>query len=87
MKTFCVLIAIAAAFFTGCASPSTDTSEAAQSTNTCYVCQYNNDLACVRIKVKDNTPRTEYAGKTYYFCSEDCLKAFEKKSAKYVVKP
>jgi Cu+-exporting ATPase len=30
-----------------------------------------------------HTRRTEYKGKTYYFCSPDCEKAFDKEPHKY----
>jgi YHS domain-containing protein len=49
----------------------------------CMVCKKNVDLACVDVAVDDKTPRTEYQGKTYYFCSDDCRKDFEKNPAKY----
>lgn len=43
-------------------------------------------LVCVghKIAVKPKTPRTEYAGKMYYFCSTDCLEAFKEEPAKYL---
>lgn len=50
----------------------------------CEVCRFNADLACVEVKIKDNTPRTEYKGKTYYFCSEDCKRDFIKDPDKYL---
>ena len=53
----------------------------------CEVCRYNADLACVEVKIKDGTPRTEYKGKTYYFCSEDCKRDFLKEPEKYLKKP
>jgi Cu+-exporting ATPase len=31
--------------------------------------------------------KSEYKGKTYYFCSEDCKKKFDKEPAKYVPDP
>jgi len=52
----------------------------------CHVCRYNNDLACVCVKVDEKTPRAEYQGKTYYFCSDDCRTAFLKNTAKYLPK-
>ena len=70
----------------GCATPSSDSTQNSGPTETCHVCRYNNDLACVCVKVKDTTPRTEYQGTTYYFCSEDCRAAFAKNSAKYLPK-
>ena len=30
--------------------------------------------------------KSEYKGKTYYFCSEDCKKKFDKEPAKYAEK-
>jgi hypothetical protein len=42
----------------------------------CPVCLHNADLACVCVKVGDDTPRVEWNGKTWYFCSEECRKAF-----------
>jgi YHS domain-containing protein len=71
------------ALASGCATPSTDRAEESGSTQTCYVCRYNNDLACVKVRVNDSTPRTEYHGHTYCFCSEDCREAFSKNPDKY----
>ena len=53
-------------------------------TATCHVCRYNNDLACLNVRIKDSTPRTEYRGETYYFCSVDCRVAFIKNPVKYL---
>ncbi|CAG1003182.1 hypothetical protein PHYC_03047 [Phycisphaerales bacterium] len=53
----------------------------------CVVCEYNADLACLEVDVTAETPRTEYDGKTYYFCSEECRAAFQKKPHKYVRGP
>jgi len=52
----------------------------------CAVCKKNADLACVDVAVDDKTPRTEYQGKTYYFCSDDCRKDFAKNPAKYAAR-
>jgi YHS domain-containing protein len=73
-------------FCPGCATPPSNTGHNEYPSATCYVCRYNNDLACVRIKVKDTTPRTEFHATTYYFCSEDCRAAFLKNSQKYLPK-
>jgi YHS domain-containing protein len=51
---------------------------------TCYVCRYNNDLACVHIHPNEKTARAEYNGTTYYFCSEGCRDEFLKKPTKYL---
>lgn len=70
----------------GCATTSSNTARTSGPTETCHVCKYNNDLACVCVKVKDTTPRTEYQGTTYYFCSDDCQAAFAKSPPKYLPK-
>jgi len=50
----------------------------------CLVCKSEGDLACVGVKVHSDTPRTEYMGRTYYFCSEQCRKQFEKDPHRYL---
>lgn len=42
----------------------------------CPVCEYNADLACVRVAVRADTPRADWNGTTWYFCSEECRAAF-----------
>ena len=49
----------------------------------CLVCKENADLACVDLTVDKDTPHTDYNGKTYYFCSDECKHAFEKHPEKY----
>ena len=49
----------------------------------CLVCKMNVDLACVDVDVEKSTPRVEYNGKTYYFCSDECKAKFEKNPEKY----
>jgi YHS domain-containing protein len=50
----------------------------------CLVCKSEGDLACVDVKVRADTPRTEYMGRTYYFCSVQCKKEFEKAPKRYL---
>ena len=69
---------------TGCAGVSESRLKANEAT--CEVCRYNNDLACVCVQVREGTPRTEYNGHSYYFCSEECRAAFCKKPEKYLPK-
>jgi len=40
----------------------------------------------MNIDPKKTLWKKEYGGKTYYFCSEYCLKAFEDNPAKYAGK-
>jgi YHS domain-containing protein len=83
MKSFLSLVLLTVlAVVAGCATTGQQATTA-NGTATCEVCRYRNDLACVCVKVADDTPRTEYQGSTYYFCSEECREAFLKKPAKY----
>jgi len=81
--SFAALLALVA----GCATSSNDTAQGSGHTETCHVCRYNNDLACVCVRVNENTPRVEYQGRTLYFCSEDCRTAFLKNPQKYQPRP
>jgi YHS domain-containing protein len=85
MKTLLNLTSLALLALTfGCATLHEQSSSGtAGASSTCEVCRYRNDLACVCVKVTANTPRAEYHGTTYYFCSEECREAFLKKPAKY----
>lgn len=42
----------------------------------CPVCLHNADLACVCVKIGPDTPKAEWDGRTWYFCSEECRQAF-----------
>ncbi|KAA3616819.1 MAG: YHS domain-containing protein [Calditrichaeota bacterium] len=45
------------------------------------------DLVCgMQVDKKTPAATSEYKGKTYYFCSQDCKKAFEKNPEKYLGK-
>ena len=79
-----IAFAASLAFIAGCATSSHDDALISCPTATCRVCEYNNDLACVCVKVKDNTPKAEYAGATNYFCSQECRAAFLKRPQKYL---
>ena len=50
----------------------------------CPVCRHNADLACVDLTVTEQTPRTVHDGRTYYFCSDECRVAFEKRPSLYL---
>jgi hypothetical protein len=82
-----VLLALAALLGAGaCTSPSPAERDAAAHAlhAQCLVCKSEGDLACVDVTVRDDTPRTEYKGTTYYFCSQQCRKDFEKDPEKYL---
>jgi len=89
-RTLHALIATATLWLllaTGCSTPSATMEHGSGGkAATCLVCQHNNDLACVCVKVTDATPKAEYDRQTYYFCSDDCRVAFLKKPEKYLPK-
>lgn len=85
MRLLFLFVITLPALLAGCASgPRRDLSGGSQST--CHVCRYNNDLACIDVKVTTRTPRMEYRGETYYFCSDDCRERFTKNPTKYLPK-
>lgn len=49
----------------------------------CPVCRKNGDLACLIVKVTPVTPRAEFEGRTYYFCSSGCREDFERSPERY----
>jgi hypothetical protein len=42
----------------------------------CPVCKHNGDLACLVVHLASDTPTCECAGRTYYFCSDECRADF-----------
>lgn len=50
------------------------------------VCAYCRDLACIVVPVTTDTPKVEYKGSTYYFCSERCRDSFLSDPEKYLPK-
>ena len=81
--SFAALLALAG----GCATSSNDTAQGSGHAETCHVCRYNNDLACVCVRVNETTPSVEHQGRTLYFCSEDCRIAFLKNPQRYQPRP
>ena len=61
--SFAGLAVAALSLFSGCATSQKDLALAGQPTVTCHVCRYNNDLACVCVKLKETTPRAEFDGR------------------------
>jgi YHS domain-containing protein len=49
----------------------------------CLVCKKNADLACVDVDVDAKTPYADFAGKRYFFCSDECKAEFQKNPAKF----
>ena len=50
----------------------------------CPVCKHEGDLACLCVHVEADTPSCACAGKTYYFCSEECRADFEANPGRYL---
>ncbi len=43
------------------------------------------DVVCgMTVEPSADTPKSEYKGQTYYFCSKGCKAAFDKNPAKYL---
>jgi len=86
MKTLKMLLILSAILVTGCASINKPQTADCHMHAECKVCEANADLACVDVAVDDKTPKYDYNGKTYYFCSETCRDDFAKKPQKYAAK-
>jgi YHS domain-containing protein len=74
-----------AATLAGCAS-SSSASRDGRRTSECPVCRCNNDLGCLIVRIDQTTPRSDWQGTTYYFCSQDCKAAFDRAPGQYVKK-
>src|SRR3954454_8926337 len=83
MRIVLSLLVLGVAFLSGCASTGASSVADGKPHGECLVCKHNADLACVDIPIDDSTPRRVYNGQTYYFCSDDCAKAFDKDPAAY----
>jgi YHS domain-containing protein len=84
----CSMLAGLAVAVAGCgATPGERAATAStQPHSECLVCKANADLACIDVPVDSNTPSYTYNDKTYYFCSNECRKAFAKNPSRYVPK-
>lgn len=69
-----------------CAAPGPEAQDPSRRVEECPVCRAQGDLACLKVVVRDSTPRAEYAGRTYYFCSEACRGEFVAHPQRYVPK-
>lgn len=85
MLKMLLLFASSLILLAGCAgSHSTVASATDKPCAECLVCKKNADLACVDVVIDEKTPRYEHAGKTFYFCSEECRTAFAAHPDRYV---
>jgi hypothetical protein len=85
MLRFIILPVLLITSLTGCASSSRPVADG-KPHGQCLVCKHNADLACVDVSIDDFTPRRVRDGQTYYFCSEECAKAFDKDPTTYCLK-
>lgn len=53
----------------------------------CLVCRYKRDFSCLSVLATPSTPHTQYAGRTYWFCSENCRCEFQKRPSTFLPKP
>lgn len=49
----------------------------------CPVCRREGDLACLQVRVTDDTPTVVLDGEVYYFCSDECRASFERHPDRY----
>ncbi len=86
MKRAVLLLVVIASASAGCRSTrelaSAEASDAPVAE--CPVCAAEGDLACLRVKVRPDTPSVVYRGRTYWFCSEDCKTEFLAHAERYV---
>ena len=83
MRAWLLLMLFSLAILSGCATTPQGSAGSNPQMGTCTVCRYNNDLACVEFRMKESTPKVDYHGKTYCFCSKSCEAAFLKNPNKY----
>jgi YHS domain-containing protein len=79
------LLALLGAPLAGCETPRHAQQESTAHA-TCPVCQCEGDLACVDVKVNERTPRYEWNGTVYYFCSEDCRARFARAPKEFLAR-
>ena len=75
----CCVFAWSGCTTTGAQRTATDTAPYAE----CLVCKHEADLACLNVKVTDQTPRSVYNAQAYYFCSQECKTKFDQQPTKY----
>ncbi len=78
-----LLLICSLALLCGCATAPRGAATPKGEMGMCTVCRYNNDLACVEFRLKESTPKVEYHGQTYCFCSKSCEAAFVKNPGRY----
>jgi hypothetical protein len=84
-----VLVLVLVALISG-ATQSCRSTEASAATTVapghaiCPVCASDGDLACQDVTIRSDTPSTVRDGVTYWFCSADCRRKFEKDPAAYL---
>jgi hypothetical protein len=79
----CIAAALIATATVACRSSSSPRSEVSDpACAECPVCKAEGDLACLKVKIRSDTPCACHCGCTYYFCSEECKKHFEQKPEK-----
>lgn len=76
------LLPLLALFISACASlPPVPPAEA--SVAQCLVCRCRRDFDCLEVDKSPRTPHADFAGRTYYFCGENCRKEFERNPGRY----
>jgi len=81
--TTLLFLSITTLLLTGCSSAPSQPANDGHVHAECTVCKFNADLACIDVAVDDKTPRCTYDGKTFFFCSDQCCKKFQKTPTKF----
>ena len=76
-KTFFTFLIVALILVSGCAPlPPVPPQEAP--VQQCLVCRHKRDFSCLSVPKEPATPHAQLAGRTYWFCSENCRCEFQK---------
>ena len=71
------LVPLLTLLLAGCASlPPVPPADAA--VQQCLVCRHRRDFDCLTVQKSPRAPHADYAGRTYYFCSEGCRCEFSR---------
>ena len=86
MRAFPSLLLCCVFAWSGCTTTGAQRADNEAPHAECLVCKHEADLACLNVKITDQTPRSVYNGQTYYFCSQECKTKFDQQPTKYVEK-
>ena len=81
---FLLLLSAAALAIPSCSAPAAPAvARPGEQIELCPVCAWRGDLACMDVVVDDQTPKADFDGRTWWFCSEECRERFVKDPARF----